>query len=275
VTPYGLFLELRALYKSGRDLHLRRRLPDSEELRRRRQNLVKANVLTTDPDYSYRAYQVVGSDAGTAEDVACIVDPFCCIAYLSAMARYGLTDRRPHDLHIKTPDARLRARWLEHRLRSDYGTELDQLEPNQVVSPRGVNHPPQVRSRPIQAHVSVHMGDMIDIRDSHARVTTIGQTFVDMLEHPDACGGMAHILDLWEEHAGLYVNEIVETAELHPRPIVKVRAGYILDERLGTSDDRIESWTRYAQRGGSRVLDPGSAFAPVFSEKWMLSLNVG
>ncbi len=53
-----------------------------------------------------------------------------------------------------------------------------------------------------------------------------------------------------------------------------MRAGYILDERLNIKNDRIEAWTKYAQRGGSRKLDPSSDYIPEWSEKWCISINI-
>lgn len=277
ITPYGLFLELRSLYQSGQQLYLRKYLPDEEELQRRRENLLHANVLQPDHDYPHRAYRVTENNDAAAEDIACLVDPFCCIAYLSAMARYGLTDRRPRGLHLKGPDKQLRPQWVGERMAQDYGEDIDRLESDQIIWLHGVNHPKKVRGRQIRERKTRHMGSMAQIRDGYARVTAIGQTFVDMLEYPNSCGGMSHVLEVWDEHADLYVNEIVEAANQHPRPIIKVRAGYILDERLAIAvdDDRVQQWTRYAQRGGSRILDPDAPFAPTYSEKWMLSLNVG
>jgi len=277
VTTYGLFLELRALYHSGRELYLRKALPDTEELATRREHLLAANALTHDPDYPHSVYRVADNSRGETEEVTCLVDPFCCIAYLSAMARYGLTSRRPKAVHLKSPDKKIRRSWVEERMAQDYGEELPELSENQVIWLRKISHPYTVRQRPVQERNTRYIGGMAAIRDGYARITTIGQTFVDMLEHPGACGGMAHVLEVWDEHADLYIDQIVEAVDQHPRPIIKVRAGYLLDERLGIAldDKRIQAWTRYAQRGGSQILDPKATFSPEHSEKWMLSLNVG
>jgi len=88
---------------------------------------------------------------------------------------------------------------------------------------------------------------------------------------------MAHVIDVWEEHIAAMtrqnISELMSLLQEAP-PIVKVRAGYILEERLGMSVEGIEELSKSAQRGGSRILDPQKPFAPTFSEKWMLSLNV-
>ena len=81
-------------------------------------------------------------------------------------------------------------------------------------------------------------------------------------------------LEIWDYHAEIYLQEIIAAVNDYASSIVKVRAGYILTERMGLSDSRIEAWKRFAQRGGSRKLDPSRPYAPTFSEAWMLSLNV-
>ncbi len=120
---------------------------------------------------------------------------------------------------------------------------------------------------------SKHLGKSIQLRGTRARISTIGQTFADMLERPNLAGGMAHVLDVWSNHADIYVEDIIECIDTRPQKLIKVRAGYILDEYLGIKDSRIEQWLGYAQRGGSQRLDPDSAYTGKFSEKWMISLN--
>jgi predicted transcriptional regulator of viral defense system len=105
-------------------------------------------------------------------------------------------------------------------------------------------------------------------------MSTIGQTFLDTLDNPERCGGIAHVLDIWSQHARTYLEEIIDRIERTEKPILKIRAGYILEEHLGLSEARVETWVQMAQRGSSRVLNPGKPFASIFSEKWMLSLNV-
>ena len=135
-------------------------------------------------------------------------------------------------------------------------------------------HATKVRRRPVAWHDIRHPGEAVQVRDSTVRMAKIGQTFMDMLMENQWCGGMSHVLDVWDEHARTYLEDIITAIEQAPKKLVKVRAGYILDERLKIHDPRIESWRAFAQRGSSQKLDPSREFAPTFSEKWMLSLNV-
>ncbi|MGU3594103.1 hypothetical protein ACLBYF_33910, partial [Methylobacterium brachiatum] len=112
------------------------------------------------------------------------------------------------------------------------------------------------------------------IAESFARLIEIGDLFVQMLDNPELCGGMNHVIETWENHSDIYLDAIVSAVEDAPTDIIRIRAGYILSERIGVYDPRIESWKRFAQRGGSRKLDPSSPYEAVFSEDWMISLNI-
>lgn len=81
-------------------------------------------------------------------------------------------------------------------------------------------------------------------------------------------------MDVWEDHATSWLDDIIEAISVHPKKIVKVRAGYILEEKQKISDQRIDLWRAFAQRGSSRKLDPDSPYMPKWSENWMISLNV-
>jgi hypothetical protein len=95
-----------------------------------------------------------------------------------------------------------------------------------------------------------------------------------MLREPALCGGMQHVVDVFRSHAGLYLDLIVAEIESHGTAIDKVRGGYLLTEVCGLNSPVIEHWSVHAQRGGSRRLDPGADYEPVYSARWQLSVNV-
>ena len=87
---------------------------------------------------------------------------------------------------------------------------------------------------------------------------------------------MHHVLEVWKEHASTHLDEIIGAMNAHSLKTTKiayVRAGFILNEFLQIQDKRVNAWIQFAQRGGSRKLDPDKSFEPTFSERWMLSLN--
>ena len=79
------------------------------------------------------------------------------------------------------------------------------------------------------------------MKGSFARLTSIGRTFLDTVREPSLCGGINHVLDIWQDHAKLSIDDIIETVDRVPSKIVQPRAGYILDEVLGINDSRFLS----------------------------------
>ena len=82
------------------------------------------------------------------------------------------------------------------------------------------------------------------------------------------------MIEVWERESTNYLKPIINEIDKHGGPIDKVRAGYLLEEVVGINDQTIHSWLSYSMRGGSRKLDPEQEYAPRWSEKWCLSLNV-
>jgi predicted transcriptional regulator of viral defense system len=186
------------------------------------------------------------------------------------MQRYGLTTRSPEALVLSTP-----FNWKALRAQKELEDFGDRPEGDEFRYPlTQIVFPNQVRKRRVEIHTTKRAPIIKPIRGSTARIAAVGDTFVQTLDRPELCGGMAHVLDVWDEHARTYANEIIAAIDNAPEKLIKVRAGYILSERIGVHDLRIERWTQFAQRGGSQRLDPSQPYASKYSEKWMISLNV-
>lgn len=283
VTTYSLFHVLRSvLADGGKGLYLRGGAHPSSHIDGVRTNLLVTRAIEVDLDYGRSLYRVLPVGGSSAEEVCALANPFGHISHLSAMQRWGLTERRPEALHLTMPPASAARSLVEERMKVDHGV-LDHGTPpgNDPIPLQAqvklyfIRHPKMVRGRAISVHETRHSTRWIQVQDSHARLATIGQTFVDMVERPQYCGGMAHVVDVWREHADTFREEIIGAIEEVGTPIAKVRAGYLLDELLAEGNDtRIQGWVRFAQRGSSRVLDPAKGFSGTHSEKWMLSINV-
>ena len=275
VTDYGIF-------HAGLDLFLTRSwkgapikyVPSGWDIKRSRnliKRLIQRRALVSDQDFRSGVWRLVqATRAGTAEDVACIADPFCYVSHLSAMQRYGLTDRSPEALHLTTPSRPVWNAMKTEKLSKDLPPEHVR-EASEVFLRFGVNS--TLRRRPVVIHETKYPADTSEIRGESTRIIEIGQAFVDMLAQPHLCGGIHHALEVWDDHALNWLDQIVAAVERDNASIVKVRAGYLLAERLAISDPRVEKWKAFAQRGGSRKLDPDAPYAPTFSETWMISLN--
>jgi len=270
LTQFSFFRLIWQLYaeSSGRKLYLRRKIPTRDDYTRLRLNLKNTGIIGADRDYGARVIRVLAVSDLPAENIICLIDPTCYVSHLSAMQRWGLTDRSPDALLLTRPDRKTAAVQLQ-----TYMTDVLGEDENTPFPLRVIKHPDRVRRRSVHIYESKTAGNFLKNRTDDVRLSTIGQTFLDMLQKPDLCGGMSHILDVWEEHAETYLDEIVTAVDTTTRGLVKSRAGYILEERLGLHHPGVGPWKALSQRGGSRKLDPAKEFAPTFSETWMISLN--
>lgn len=186
----------------------------------------------------------------------------------------GITDRVPKALSITTP---WRSRWrlcAEEKKGRDFANLPEYMLPDVVQKFPRYKMPKKIRGRPLEIHESKNLGQSEQLRSPVAKVSTIGQVFLDMLAAPQLCGGMPHVIEVSENDLEPYVKDLIPLVDQDKRPIVKVRAGYLLAEKFGITDRRIENWKSFAQRGGSRKLDPLKPYGDQWSDAWQIALNI-
>jgi len=272
ITPHDLFRLIQDVYRDGstEKLSLKTASPGKSHYYRLYRSLCRARVIGGDDDYRQRALRILVAYDQPPEDVVCLADPLCHVSHLSAMQWWGLTDRIPKGtIFTRANASQSRIQLLEIMENDHRGL------PPEPFRLRRIKHPESVRGCHIRMIDSKTTGNWLTVQGRRMRLAKIGQTFLDMLRRQDLCGGMRHVLDVYDQHAGQWIEEIVSAVEGFPDKIIKCRAGYILSERLNIRHEKINSWKASApQRGGSCKLDSSRDYAPVYSEAWNLSLNV-
>lgn len=278
VTAYQLGVIIYRLYVTktfqGQKLDLAKPRPSSREYSTAVTKLLNEGFLKA-PKYlpENRVFEIYGRHDAKAEEIACVVDPFCYVSHLSAMAHHGLTNRFPKTLYLSSPRPPQWKQFAIERMQRDYAEHFDDYSHSGFPRLTRTRFD-KIGSRPVEYHHRSHPGAYRSIRGNVLRVATIGRTFLDMLREPKLCGGINHVLEIYSASAKEHFRLIVDEIEKHGDPIDKVRAGYVLEERCGLSDPVIESWRVYVQRGGSRKLDASEEYSSRYSEKWSISLNV-
>lgn len=276
VTDYDVYLEARRIVRAGEGAGQPvKRLPKAWDASRTRQLLSRLEargVLAPDPDFASGVWRVLmNALASPAAEAACIADPFCYVSHYSALELHGLAAEPSETLQLSRP---ARPQWKA--LRDDrVAAEVERREFQDAAGLLLRATPADtLRGRPVLFHETRHPAGVVTLEDGRTRVAAVGDTLVAALAEPGFFGGMKEALKVWDAHAGAHLEAVIAAVDQIDVKIVKVRAGYILTERLGLADPRIDAWRAYAQRGGSRRLDPDAPYRPTFSEAWMISLNV-
>lgn len=277
IASYRLGLILHRLYKTkayeGEELRrLEKTHATAVEFRKAVTELLEIGVLEEHPDFKGRVFRLLGRKIGSPQEIACAVDPFCYVSHLSAMDYHGLTNRMPVKLFLSGPSQKHWKEEAQKLMQRDLGEDsrIYRQEGMPALSPLKLN---RIGRTDVHLINSLRWGSYKKVRDTGIRVSTIGRTFLDMLRDPEYCGGIHHVIEVFLDHAKNYLQAIVNEIDQHGKAIDKVRAGYILEERMQINNPVVDSWTKYAKRGGSRKLDAKAEYMPNWSEKWCLSLN--
>ncbi len=272
ITDYEIGVLLQNLYSIGRHrgkaLHINKKSPGKNDFATTIKELY-ANGILDHFENSKSIHKIFGKKIESEEEILCAINPFAYISHLSAMEYHGLTDNIPRVLIYSAPDPKTWKKFAHKKMERDSNGSINELLPK--LLPLNID---KIGKKNIIAFNSIHTGAYINVKNSPLRVSSIGRTFLDMIRKPDLCDGIYSVLQTFKEHAEIYTNLIIDEINLNGRKIDKIRTGYILDERFGIKDPRIDVWKKNIQRGGSRKLDPTNEYSSKYSESWSLSLNI-
>lgn len=278
ITNYQFGKILYGLYKESRfenePLNINKEVVGLADYRRYLEKMKDLGVLKDHSSFKGKAFILLGRTDENVGEVACSVDPFSYISHLSAMEYHGLTDRVPVKLYLSSPSNTTWAKEAVIRMKADMGDDdYSVYKENNLPLLKKVKFT-KIKKREISCFNSSHRGAFINVRGKNMRVSSLGRTFLDMLRNPDLCGGMKHVVNVFEEHAQNYLPHLIDEINQHGKAVDKVRAGYILEDLCSIESEAVSAWSGFAQRGGSRKLDASAEYIPEWSEKWKISLNL-
>lgn len=214
-----------------------------------------------------------------AEEAICSLDPFVFISHLSAMAWHGLTDRVPKTLFLTRPSINLWRKLSEARLESKLGHLLPLYQQLKLPGYQKLEIS-RIGKRPLNIWSSGRLDDTWQaafkrVENGSLRVATIGRCFLDMVREPSLCGGIHHVIEVFEEHGAIHAQQILTEIDHHGNKLEQARAGYLLEQAdPAINNEILQRWAQSAMRGGSRKLDPTADYAETYSERWAISINV-
>ena len=282
ITSYQLGRIIFALYQTksyqGKPIaYLREEsAPNRARYRKILQSLESSGVLSNSSTVKHpEIFSVLSQSPASADEITCSIDPFCYVSHLSAMEYHGLTDRFPKVLFLSGAEP---AHWKQlatDRMIKDLGEAYKSYLETELPTLKRLSLK-KIAKKTISLYATKHYdaGAYKRVQGQALRVSSIGRTFLDMIRQPSLCGGIYHVLEAYSENAGRYLRLIVDEVQQHGTIIDKVRVGYILDERIGLEHPTIATWIKNVQRGGSRKLVAENPYAPTYSEKWGLSINI-
>lgn len=257
---------------------------DNSFLKRDYHNFRNALIEFGGLEVFQEAEKTIGYIAGLGgfpnpEEAICSLDPFVYVSHLSAMAWHSLTDRIPKTLYLTRPGTTLWRSLADAKLESQLA-ELLPLYQNAKLPRYQKIELARLKKRALHFWSSSRLDQawhaaFKNVEGGSLRVATIGRCFLDMVREPDLCGGIHHVIEVYEEHAATYTSQIISTLNTHGNKLEQARAGYLLERVNPTLEEHevLNRWASNATRGGSRKLDPSGDYSDHYSERWALSIN--
>ncbi|CAN5606020.1 hypothetical protein BH23CHL2_BH23CHL2_26410 [soil metagenome] len=195
------------------------------------------------------------------------IHPYAAIGYFSALELHGLTLERPREITAILPRGVIGSE-------VPIGTEPRDWEGIERVTGRKVA---RVAGIPVywkQVAPDRFFGTgLYQPYGFLIRATTPERTLLDVLQEPEVAGGFENALEAWQMAADTVdVDLLIAYVERFDVGVLRQRAGFLLEE-LGINHPVLQRWQSNAKRGGSSKLVAANPYAPIYSERWNLSIN--
>lgn len=137
-------------------------------------------------------------------------------------------------MRLTFPFGFILARWAREKAAEMFDDDLDQwVEASSLFKMTPPRPFPVLRGRNLHRH---ERSDPVSLGDFGAdvdRLSPVGVTFRDSISAPGRCGGAAKVVDIWRKHALQHLDSIIAEIDLSVEKIVRVRAGYLVEDSLG------------------------------------------
>jgi predicted transcriptional regulator of viral defense system len=234
---------------------------------------VEISSLLRNQDNCHSYFYLFGKNKASIFEIICSIEPFSYISHLSAMEYHGLTNRLPKLVFLTSSPPKKWKELAEIKMRKDYESH-DVIINNRLMELVRIQ-PKTLNGYTLNWHYSLQQGSFKSIQGSPLRISTLGHTYLDMVKKPDFCGGIHHVIEVFQEYGKTHLPLILHEVDTHGTRIAKIRTGYILSEICNLKDKIIDKWQKEeVQRGGSRKLDATSEYSSEYSERWCLSINI-
>ena len=195
-------------------------------------------------------------------------NPYAVISHRLAMTRHGLTNWVPNELYY-----------------TDYHTSVSSKIPlgttpddwADIKSPPG-QLPAWVGNTAVhwtRAEARYDFGHEIGWCEGIAVYQTDRErTLLDGLRTPNKCGGILEVLEAWQNSSEqIKLERMIEYVEKFDSAVMRQRVGLLL-ETFELTHPQLADWQGRLQRGGSLKLVSGEPYAPTYSNRWNLSINL-
>jgi len=200
------------------------------------------------------------------EELICSIYEHGYIGYLSALYLHGMTDRFPKVINYVIFK---RSDWVAKY--TDVNNPISDFGKRYYLPSYPVDR--KFPEKFLKISIKKDVIDFSEKNDGLIRVHAIEPLLIDCLKNPELCGGLDHVIDIFEEYGASLSARLIEYTDQKGSLMDKARIGFILEKVCDVKSNRFQYWKPQMLRGGSRIFSPKNPHSSWYDPDWLISLN--